>query len=96
MEVPYGGVGLSKSNIVSIEEKPVQQFYVNAGIYVLNPEVLNFIPKDTAMDMTSVFEQLVADKKTILSFPIREYWMDIGKPEDFRRAETDFNKYFNG
>jgi len=96
MEVPYGVVGLSKDNIVSIEEKPVQQFFVNAGIYLLNPEVLDLIPENSAIDMTMVFEQLVADKKTILSFPIREYWTDIGKPEDFKRAETDYYKYFNG
>jgi len=96
MEVPYGVVGLSQSNIISIEEKPVQQFFVNAGIYVLNPEVLKFIPSGTHIDMTAVFEQLFAAKKAILSYPIREYWMDIGKPEDFRRAETDYKKYFNG
>ena len=95
MEVPYGVVGLSQSNIVSIEEKPVQQFFVNAGIYLLNPEVLDLIPENSTIDMTRVFEQLVADKKTILSFPIREYWTDIGKPEDFKRAETDFKKHFN-
>jgi dTDP-glucose pyrophosphorylase len=95
MEVPFGVVGLSKSNIVSIEEKPVQQFYVNAGIYVINPEVIDYIPGDRRTDMTNVFEKLVADKKTILSYPIREYWMDIGKPEDFIKAEEDFKKYFN-
>lgn len=96
MEVPYGVVGLNKSNIVSIEEKPVQQFFVNAGIYVLNPEVLDLLPENSAIDMTNIFEQLVSDKKTILSFPIREYWLDIGKPDDFEKAESDFKKYFNG
>ncbi len=96
MEVPYGVVGLNQSNIISIEEKPIQQFFINAGIYVLDSDVLKFIPPDTVTDMTKVFEQLVANKMSILSYPIREYWMDIGKPEDFRRAETDFKKYFNG
>ena len=95
MEVPFGVVGLNQSNIVSIEEKPVQQFYVNAGIYVLNPEILDYIPADTSIDMTSIFENLVKENQTILSYPIREYWMDIGKPEDFKKAEADFKKYFN-
>ncbi len=96
MEVPFGVVGLKQSNIVSIEEKPVQKFYVNAGIYVLNPDVLDDILPDTSIDMTSIFESLVKGNKTILSYPIREYWMDIGKPEDFQKAEEDFKKYFNG
>ena len=96
MEVPFGVVGLNQSNIISIEEKPVQHFFVNAGIYVLNPELMDLIPANEVTDMTTVFEKLVADKKTILSFPIREYWMDIGKPEDFKKAEEDFKKYFNG
>jgi len=96
MEVPYGVVGLSKNNIISIEEKPVQQFFVNAGIYVLNPEVMEFIPENSAIDMTTVFERLVAAGKTILSFPIREYWLDIGKPDDFKKAEEEFKKHFDG
>lgn len=96
MEVPFGVVGLNQSNIVSIEEKPVQHFFVNAGIYVLNPEVMDLIPANQVTDMTMIFEKLVQQKKTILSFPIREYWMDIGKPEDFKKAEADYQKYFNG
>ena len=96
MEVPFGVVGLDDSNIVSIKEKPIQQFYVNAGIYVINPDVLDYIPKGTPIDMTTVFENLVADKKKILSYPIREYWLDIGRPEDFEKAEEDYKKYFNG
>ena len=96
MEVPFGVIGLDQSKIVSIKEKPIQQFYVNAGIYVLNPEVLDYIPGDTPIDMTSVFERLVAENKKTLSYPIREYWLDIGRPEDFKKAEEDYKKYFNG
>ena len=95
MEVPYGVVRLNKDNIVSIEEKPIQQFYVNAGIYVLTPETLNLIPKGLPLDMTGLFEQAVEKGMTTLSFPIREFWMDIGKPEDYERANLDYNRLFN-
>lgn len=95
MEVPYGVVRLNKDNIVSIEEKPIQQFYVNAGIYVLTPETLNLIPKGLPMDMTGLFEQAVDRGMTTLSFPIREFWMDIGKPEDYERANLDYTRLFN-
>jgi NDP-sugar pyrophosphorylase family protein len=95
MEVPYGVVKLNKDNIVSIEEKPVQQFYVNAGIYLLTPETLNLIPKGLPFDMTGLFEKAVEKGMTTLSFPIREFWMDIGKPEDYERANLDYNRLFN-
>lgn len=94
MEVPYGVVRLNKENIVSIEEKPVQQFYVNAGIYVLTPEILDLIPRGLPLDMTSLFEKAVEKEMTTLSFPIREFWMDIGRPEDYERANTDFIQLF--
>jgi len=95
MEVPYGVVRLNKDTIVSIEEKPIQQFYVNAGIYVLTPETLNLIPKGLPLDMTGLFEQAVEKGMNTLSFPIRESWMDIGKPEDYERANLDYNRLFN-
>jgi NDP-sugar pyrophosphorylase family protein len=95
MEVPYGVVRLNKESIVSIEEKPIQQFYVNAGIYVLTPDMLSLIPSGEPMDMTGLFEKAVEKGKTTLSFPIREYWMDIGKPEDYTRAGEDFNTLFH-
>jgi dTDP-glucose pyrophosphorylase len=95
MEVPYGVVRLNKDTIVSIEEKPIQQFYVNAGIYVLEPQTLNLLPKGQPIDMTSLFERAVEKGMPTLSFPIREYWMDIGKPDDYDRANFEFSKYFN-
>jgi dTDP-glucose pyrophosphorylase len=95
MEVPYGVVRLNKDNIVSIEEKPVQQFYVNAGIYVLTPEILNLIPNGLPLDMTGLFEKAVEKGMTTLSFPIREFWMDIGKPEDYERANLDYKRLFH-
>jgi NDP-sugar pyrophosphorylase family protein len=95
LEVPYGVVRLNKDTIVSIEEKPVQQFYINAGIYVLNPETLNLIPRDSFLDMTRLFEIAVEKGLPTLSFPIREYWMDIGKPEDYDRANREYADLFN-
>ncbi len=95
MEVPYGVVRLDKSTIVSIEEKPVQRFYVNAGIYVLDPQTLTLIPKGVPLDMTRLFELAVERGLPTLSFPIREYWMDIGKHEDYERANRDYTTLFH-
>jgi dTDP-glucose pyrophosphorylase len=95
MEVPYGVVRLNKDTIVSIEEKPVQQFYVNAGIYVLGPSALSLVPSGMPLDMTRLFEMAVEKGLPTLSFPIREYWMDIGKMDDYDRANREFNGLFN-
>ena len=95
MEVPYGVVRLNKDSIVAIEEKPIQQFYVNAGIYLLTPPLLNFLTSGQPMDMTTLFEKAVEKGMTTLSFPIREYWMDIGKPEDYDRANFDYKRLFH-
>lgn len=93
-QVPYGVVKLDKHRIYSIEEKPVQRFFVNAGIYVLEPETLDLIPHNDYYDMPTLFEQLVQQKSETAVFPIREYWLDIGRMDDFERAEGEFGKVF--
>jgi NDP-sugar pyrophosphorylase family protein len=93
-QVPFGVVETDHTKIISIEEKPRQRFLVNAGIYVLNPEALGFISDDTSQDMTYVFESLIkADMETAV-FPIREYWLDIGRLDDFEQANSDFENLF--
>lgn len=93
-QVPYGVVTVDNHRILNIEEKPVQRFFVNAGIYVLEPEALDLIPEDTFFDMPTLFEKVVAQQKETAVFPIREYWLDIGRMDDFQRAEGEFGKVF--
>lgn len=93
-QVPYGVVTLDQHRILSIEEKPIQKFFVNAGIYVLEPKVLELIQQDSYLDMPSLFNQLVTQEKNTAVFPIREYWLDIGRIDDFERAKVDFDKVF--
>lgn len=93
-QVPYGVVTVDNHRILNIEEKPVQRFFVNAGIYVLEPEALDLIPEDTFFDMPTLFEKVVAQEKETAVFPIREYWLDIGRMDDFQRAEGEFGKVF--
>lgn len=95
MEIPYGVVQTKKSDIVSIKEKPVQKFYVNAGVYMLDPGIIKFIPRDVYTDMTDLFELIVGKKKKTVSFPVREYWKDIGKKEDLIEADKEYLDYFN-
>ncbi len=93
-QIPYGVIETKEDKIISIQEKPIQKFFVNAGIYLLSPKVLNKIPKDTFYDMPTLFEELMEDNENILSFPIHEYWLDIGQMVDYERANNEFNEIF--
>ncbi len=94
IEVPYGVVSIDNENIVSIEEKPIHSFFVNAGIYLLEPECIDLIPKNEFYDMPTLFEKLIDVKEKTVSFPLKEYWLDIGRLEDFKKANIDYQTVF--
>ena len=89
-QVPYGVVKLDGHHVVKLEEKPVQRFFVNAGIYSLSPQSLTQIPRDTFFDMPTLFEHLLEQGKTTSAYPLREYWLDIGRMEEFERAQQEW------
>lgn len=89
-QVPYGVVKLDGHHIAAMEEKPVQRFFVNAGIYALSPEALGHIPADTFFDMPTLFEKLMQQGGTTSAYPLREYWLDIGRMEEFERAQHEW------
>jgi len=93
-QVPYGVVNLDEHRITSIEEKPVQKFFVSAGIYILSSEALKYIPNNVFYDMPTLFESMISDKKKTISFPIREYWLDIGRLSDFEQANSEYHRFF--
>jgi dTDP-glucose pyrophosphorylase len=94
-QVPYGVVRSEGAVIQSIIEKPTYQYYVNAGIYVLNPSVLKHIPAGENFDMPQLFDTLIEHKQKACSFPIHEYWMDIGQPNDFEKANDEYEEFFH-
>lgn len=93
-QVPYGVVQVEETRLIGLEEKPVHKFFVNAGIYVLEPHVLDLIPKDAYFDMTSLFETLLSENHHTTIFPIHEYWIDIGRMGDYKRANGEFCENF--
>lgn len=94
-QVPFGVVKTKEVDIESIDEKPIHRCLVNAGIYVLNPDVLKFIPNNEVYQMTDLFEELVKRQFKAVTFPIREYWLDVGNPKDFTRADAEYREHFN-
>jgi len=93
-QVPYGVVNIDGSHILSIEEKPTHKFFVSAGIYMLSPDVLEYIPKNEFFDMPTLFEKIISENKNAISFPLREYWLDIGRIEEYKKANEEYDEVF--
>ncbi len=89
MQVPYGVVDCSGPFVKEVREKPSYRFFVNAGIYLLEPSVLSCIPNGERYDMTDMIQQLLDEGRTVANFPIMEYWLDIGKHDDYEQAQDD-------
>ena len=94
MQVPYGVVNVRANKVTSIEEKPTQSFFVSAGIYMFSPIVLDFIPKGVFYDMPTLFSELLKHDFPIHPFPIREDWLDIGRMDEDRRANDEYEGVF--
>ena len=85
---PFGVVQTNGIDIIGFEEKPVHRSHINAGVYVLEPEVLGFLEKDVHCDMPTLFERLQAKEKRTAAYPIHEPWLDVGRQEDLNRANN--------
>jgi len=86
IQVPYGVMDLAGRNIVALQEKPKLSFMINAGVYCLNPRMLERIPDDEYFEITSLVQPDVA----VGSFEVKDYWMDVGQIDDYYRADEDF------
>jgi NDP-sugar pyrophosphorylase family protein len=89
---PYGVVTTKGLNIINYSEKPKVHSYINAGIYVFEPTVLDLIDKHGPFDMPYIFEVVQNSKKNFISYPIYEQWVDLGLPEDLNYARAYGNK----
>lgn len=96
VQVPYGVVRTDSFGVVRVEEKPVQRFQINAGVYVLDPVVLDWIDGTHRIDMTTLIDQAIENASRVDSYLINEYWLDIGRLADFERAQSDFASVFSG
>ena len=89
-QVPYGVVMGKGHNIINMVEKPTYRFFINAGIYIINPSIFRSVQPNQRIDMPTLFEQRIARGDKILMFPIHEYWLDIGNEKDYKRAQIDY------
>ena len=88
-QIPYGVINGNGNTVVSMEEKPIQRFFVNAGIYVVSPEIIKQVSENQVIDMPTLLDNKIQVGGKVLMFPLHEYWLDIGRLDDFNRAQAD-------
>jgi dTDP-glucose pyrophosphorylase/predicted transcriptional regulator len=93
-QVPYGVIKAKGGRIASIEEKPTHRFFVNAGVYVLDPTILKDVNGQSYLDMPQLLEKKIENFGQVNMFPIHEYWLDIGQISQFDQAQKDSISFF--
>lgn len=88
-QVPYGVIQGDGLLIHSMIEKPIQRYFVNAGIYVVSPQLFKSVPKGVRVDMPTLLENEIAKNRQVCMYSIHEYWLDIGRLDDFQKAQID-------
>ena len=89
VNIPYGIIETTGDRIIGIKEKPTYTYYSNAGIYMFKTEYVDLIPRDRKFNATDLMEALYTSEKKVSHYPIVDYWLDIGKPYDFEKAQKD-------
>jgi len=95
IKVPYGVIECEGSRVCALKEKPQMHFLVNAGVYLLEPKVYEFIPNGEHFNMTDLIQWLLDSDHIVASFPIIEYWLDIGQFADYEQAQNDMKQRGN-
>ncbi|MBA2678183.1 MAG: CBS domain-containing protein [Ktedonobacteraceae bacterium] len=90
VQVPFGVVKCEDVHVTQLQEKPSLGFFINAGTYLIEPAVCEYIPAGERFDMTELIQKLIEAGKVVVSFPIMEYWLDMGRHEDYLKAQEDF------
>jgi dTDP-glucose pyrophosphorylase len=89
VRVPYGIVELDETQVSAITEKPLLRGFVNAGIYLINPDVCALVPAGEPLEMPQLIDRLLEGGRRVVGFPLREYWLDIGQLADYEQALAD-------
>lgn len=78
------------NEITGYVEKPTYEFQVSMGIYVFEPRVLEYIPKDAYLDFPDLVLRLIKGGERVIGYPFEGYWQDLGRADDYEQAVQDF------
>ena len=90
VNIPYAVLETSNGHVLSLKEKPTYTYYSNGGIYLMKRNLTEMIPIKKQFNTTDLMEQLIANGKKVVSYPLNGYWLDIGRHEDYEKAKRDF------
>lgn len=89
VKIPYAVMETENDQVKSFREKPTYTYYSNGGVYMVKREILESIPENEFYNSTDLMQSLINNKMKLISYPFRQYWLDIGRPEDFAQAQND-------
>jgi dTDP-glucose pyrophosphorylase len=89
VSIPYAVLETIDGKIKSLKEKPTYTYYSNGGVYLMKREMLQYIPQNTYFNSTDLMESLINQKFKVISYPFSGYWLDVGRHEDFEKAQID-------
>ena len=93
INVPYAVLETQNGIIESFKEKPTYTYYSNGGVYLMKRDLLKFIPKNNLYNATDLMQKLINLQYKVVSYPFPGYWLDVGKPDDFERAQLDIKNF---
>ncbi|PPR11141.1 MAG: D-glycero-alpha-D-manno-heptose 1-phosphate guanylyltransferase [Alphaproteobacteria bacterium MarineAlpha11_Bin1] len=94
-KIPYGVAETDGTRIIGMQEKPAYSFFINTGAYVLEPAVIDMLMPGEPCDMTDLIDIALSDDARVGSFPVHEYWLDIGTPAQLEKAQEDYSNIFS-
>ena len=92
----FGNIFFEGDKVTGIQEKPDIIMYILAGIYVMKPEIFNFFPENKYFGMDTLMKNMLKDNELITKYNLEEYWLDIGRLNDFEKAQDVYQNHFNG
>jgi len=87
--IPYAVLETDNNFLVAFKEKPTYTYFSNGGIYLMKKRCLGLIPEDTFFNATDLMELLINRGEKVTTYPMVGYWLDIGKHEDYQKAQED-------
>lgn len=92
VNIPYAVLETEKGRVLNFKEKPTYTYFSNGGVYLVKREHLDHLPKNDYFNATDLIDELIRQNKNVYSYPLMGYWLDIGSPDDFERAQRDVTK----